>query len=195
MDDRTARNVAAQVRLAINEFRDDRRAEIMRARDRLLLNVLLTATTIWVALVIATLAGVPRETLKAVATFSVIGALIGLANAMRVQSEIGRATDDYGLFEARLLYTLLVSGIGALGGILLVGVTPALATVLTSTSTPPAMPPLDQIFDASNPGKLLLAIGFGLVPEAFFTGVRKQVDALTKDLESTTAAGSTAGNG
>jgi len=194
MDDATARSVAAQVRMALNEFRDDRRAEITRARDRLLLNVLLTATTIFVALVVAMLAGIPRETLIAITAFSIVGSLVGLANAMRLQSGIGRATDDYGLFEARLLYTLLVSGIAALGGVLLVGVSPALASVLTASAPTTSIPTLAQLFDIANPAKLLVAIAFGLVPEAFFAGVRRQVDSLRRDLESTTAAGSTNGS-
>jgi hypothetical protein len=180
--------------MALNEFRDDRRAEITRARDRLLLNVLLTATTIFVALVVAMLAGIPRETLIAITAFSIVGSLVGLANAMRLQSGIGRATDDYGLFEARLLYTLLVSGIAALGGVLLVGVSPALASVLTASAPTTSIPTLAQLFDIANPAKLLVAIGFGLVPEAFFAGVRRQVDSLRRDLESTTAAGSTSGS-
>ena len=189
MDDPIARGVAAEVRQAINDFRDDRRAEMARARDRLLLAVLLTSFTIFAGLAIATIVGIPRDSLKAITAFSVVGSLTGVANAMRVQSGVSRAVDDYGLFEARLLYTLIVSGIAAVGGVLLVGAAPSITASLSGTGTA-APPDLAEIFNAASPTKLVIAIGFGLVPEAFFSGVRKQVDSLRRDLESTTSAGS-----
>jgi hypothetical protein len=190
MSDMTARTILRVVLHAINDFRDSRRAEMIRAKNRLLLTIFVTSLLAYGIEVVVLFAGAPPANLLAAILFFFVGATVGLMDRLRREAKTSSAVDDFGLFEARLLHTPLLSGLAAVGGVLLVNVAPALATALSaSPGTGVDAVSLAKVYDLSNVGGILVAGVFGLTPGVFFDGLQKQTDVLRKDLESTTTSG------
>ena len=190
MSEMTARTILRVVLHTINDFRDSRRAEIERARNRLLLTIFVTSLLAYGIELVVIFAGATPANLIAAILFFLVGATVGLLDRLRREAKSSSAVDDYGLFEARLLHTPLLSGLAAVGGVLLVNVAPVLATSLSADpqQTLDAIS-LASVYSLSNVGGILVAGVFGLTPGAFFDGLQKQADVLRKDLESTTASG------
>lgn len=189
MSDMTSRATLRVVMHAINDFRDSRRAEMIRARNRLLLTILVTSLLAYGIEIVVLLAGAPPASLIAAILFFLVGATVGLLDRLRREARSSSAMDDYGLFEARLLHTPLLSGLAAVGGVLLINALPALTTAMSADPKAAVAISLGSIYSVSNVGGILTAAVFGLTPGAFFDGLQKQTDVLRKDLESTTASG------
>jgi hypothetical protein len=185
-----ARAILRVVLHAINDFRDSRRAEIVRARNRLLLTIFVTSLLAYGIEVVVLFAGAPPANLLAAILFFFVGATVGLLDRLRREARSSSAVDDYGLFEARLLHTPLLSGLAAVGGVLLINVAPVLTTALSADPTAQlAEINLADIYSLSNIGGIVVAGVFGLTPGAFFDGLQKQADGLRKDLETSTTSG------
>lgn len=190
MSEMTSRATLRVVMHAINDFRDSRRAEMIRARNRLLLTIFVTSLLAYGIEIVVLLAGAPPSSLIAAILFFLVGATVGLLDRLRREARSSSAMDDYGLFEARLLHTPLLSGLAAVGGVLLINVIPALTTAMSADpKAAVGTISLGSIYSVSNVGGILMAAVFGLTPGAFFDGLQKQADVLRKDLESTTASG------
>ena len=190
MSETTARTILRVVLSAINDFRDSRRAEMVRAKNRLLLTIFVTSLLAYGIEVVVLFAGAPPENLLAAILFFFVGATVGLMDRLRREARTSSAVDDFGLFEARLLHTPLLSGLAAVGGVLLINVAPVLTLALSADPTAElATIKLSEIYSLSNLGGILVAGVFGLTPGAFFDGLQKQTDVLRKDLESTTTSG------
>lgn len=122
-----ARAVLRGVRQNINEFRDGRWDGLVRARNHLIETVTFTGLTMYVLVVIAVLTCVPRDAMLAAAVFFLVGAIIGLFKRLRDESAADVASEnDYGLSRARLVHTPLFSGLAAIGGVIIIGMAPAL---------------------------------------------------------------------
>ena len=187
-DEVVIKEVIREVRHAVNVYRTSHASALIRARARLTKAILATGVAADVLLALAILMKVPREALATAAVFFLVGGVVGLFNRLRLEGEGGPAmTSDYGLFDARLLGTLLISGLAGIGGVLLVSAAP-LANAVSSPGTQPVLP-LDQVFNLNvNRVGLVAAALFGLTPELIVGSLRKQTDAIKKELSSTEAA-------
>jgi hypothetical protein len=184
-DDAAARAVVREVRFAVNDFRDTRVDALFRARGRIFRTILVSGLVIDLLVGLSILLNVKPEQLAAAATFFLVGAIVGLFNRLRLEVGPDRGVEqDFGLFDARLLQTVLLSGVAGVGGVFLAAVTPvALGQAPTSTLD------FSTIFSlANNPQGVLVAAAFGLTPEAVIGRLRAQTDALKKDLSSTEPA-------
>jgi hypothetical protein len=185
-----ARSVLREVRFAINEFRDDRVDGLIRSRNRLLWVVLTVGITAYLALALAILSGVGQIQMITIAVLYLVGALAGLLNRLRIESQRSSAIEDYGLHLARLVATPLLSGLAGVAGVYLVAKTPELLLVVNPTSRGGATPDLAEIFNLTlNQSALLVAAIFGLVPAQLFSGLQRQADRFQQDLEKSTPAG------
>jgi hypothetical protein len=187
MDAFTAREALRQVRRAINEFRDERRAGLVQARNRLLRTVTLTGLMTFLLVGLAALVEADHQHLIAGTVFYLIGAIIGLFNQLYLDANTETATEDYGLATARLLYTPLLSGLAALGGVLII---PALS-VLVNSSTGAidqqalAVPALGDIFNLNKrPFGPVLAAIFGLSPVILISRLQQEAERYKADLRS-----------
>lgn len=180
------------VRQAINESRDTQWVGIVRARNRLLRTSLFTGLFAFLLLAMSVVIGVPQNLLAGAVAFYLAGALVGLIARLRAEAHSNSATDDYGLFEARLIQTPLLSGLAAVAGVFVVAVgTPLLAPGNTTVS----LISLPDIFDLSkNMIGLLSAAVFGLTPELLLKELQAYGDKRIQDLNAsqTTTPGSTA---
>jgi hypothetical protein len=183
-----ARVVIRQVRHAINEFRDDRRDGLIRARNNLLGTAVYTSLIAFLVLGLAMVAGTSQRIVTAAAAYFLVGAAVGLFRHLRSAS--ARDTEmeeDYGLATARLIQRPLFSGLAAVGGVILTALLPRL-TPAGSPGTGP-LTTLDQIFNLSaHPEYLVVAAVFGLTPTLLMAGLQRQAESYKADLKSSEPA-------
>ena len=183
-----ARVVIRQVRHAINEFRDDRRDGLIRARNNLLGTAVYTSLIAFLLLGLAMAAGTTQRIVTAASAYFLVGAAVGLFRHLRSAS--ARDTEmeeDYGLATARLIQRPLFSGLAAVGGVILTALLPRL-TPSGSPGTGP-LTTLDQIFNLSaHPEYLVVAAVFGLTPTLLMAGLQRQAESYKADLKSSEPA-------
>jgi hypothetical protein len=182
-----AREALREVRHALNEFRDDRHDGLIRARNRLVWTMLAVGITTYLLLSLALVAGVAIKYIQTVAVLYLIGAIVGLFNRLRIEADQSSAVEDFGLSQARLVVTPLVSGLAAVAGVYLVAALPALLP--TGATTPAEPPDPSVVFDlAANSMAIVYAAIFGLAPSSLTSRLAMASARLEKDLQSTEAA-------
>ncbi|MFI5225519.1 MAG: hypothetical protein ACHQ3P_02465 [Candidatus Limnocylindrales bacterium] len=192
-DEMVARGVIREVRFAINEFRDGAWDGLVRSRNRLLRTILVAGVVSVLLLDLAVLSNVPAFNLISAIVFFLVGALVGLFNRLRIEAGSAQAVEDFGLFEARLLHTPLLSGLAAVGGVFLTAILPIVSSIAAtgSSTTPAELKPLTDVFDISkNQVGLLVAAVFGLAPNSILTILKDQSDRYKRDLAQSSATSS-----
>jgi hypothetical protein len=190
-----ARVALREVRHIINQYRDTRRDGLVRTRINLMVAGTLTGLIASLLLAMAVLRGVEQPALVAAMTFYLVGATVGLVDQMnRGWDDSGATEEDYGLTQARLLFTPLQSGLAALGGVLITAMLYATLSgpIVTSpeTGTELAVPQMSEILDLDS-GRfgLVIAAVFGLTPRLFVDRLKGQAEKYKADLQSSNAQG------
>jgi hypothetical protein len=148
--------------------------------------MLAVGITTYLLLSLALVAGVPVTYVQAVAVFYLVGAIVGLFNRLRIEAGQSSAVEDFGLSQARLVVTPLVSGLAAVAGVYLIAAFP---TLLPTGGTPVAAPALKTVFDlTTSPLGLVYAAIFGLAPGTLTSRLASASARLERDLQSTEAA-------
>jgi uncharacterized membrane protein len=187
-----ARRIVAQVRRAINEYRDERRYALVRARNQLLRTIFLAGMVTYALLVFALLVPVGRDAIISAVSFFLVGAVVGLFNRLYLDAAVETAVEDYGLSVARLLHTPLLCGLAALGGSLIipllsVQINPTPGSIVAGQQTI-LTPTLESIFNvAQRPFSLVLAAVFGLTPSALISRLQNEAEKYKSDLKSSQA--------
>jgi hypothetical protein len=208
-----ARLVMRGVRHTINQYRDSRREGLVRTRNTLMLTGIVTGLFALMILGLAVLRRIDDTTLVAGVVFYLVGAIVGLFNQMNTASgAAGETEEDFGLTHARLMYTPMLSGLAAIGGVLVVsflsatllttspqeitGGTEALSEATpsagpASTSDPESqryarMPTLGEIFSLED-GQfgIVTAAIFGLTPGLLVDRLKGEGEKYKADLQST----------
>ena len=192
--------VLRTVRNTIDEYRDERWMGIVRARNQLMLavfvtGVLTTALVGYAALVAgpsattAKLAEGPYATFATITGLYLVGAIVGLFNRLYIESKADTAVDDFGLATARLITTVLFSGLAAVGGVLV-------TIMLYNTVLPPAARGnnpravgIDDIFNLHTyPLDVVIAAIFGIAPNLLISSLQQQVARYVGDIRSSSAS-------
>jgi hypothetical protein len=132
-----ARAVLRTVRRSINEYRGERWNGLIVARNRLLATMFFTAMIAYALFVIALICNADRGAVAAASTFYLVGATIGLLGRLRGESQTEAAVEDYGLSAARLITVPLLSGLAAIGGVVLMAMMPYASTVFVPPTRGP----------------------------------------------------------
>ena len=112
-------------------------------------------------------------------TYFLVGAIIGLFARAQGEWNANTAVDDFGLSTARLIHTPWLSGLAAVGGVLVTSILDSqLLNNGSDTST------LADVFK-ERPSLLLVAAVFGLTPDLIIRRLTQQVDKYKEDLQST----------
>jgi hypothetical protein len=192
MSERGPRAILVEVRRAINDFRDQRRAGLVRARNHLLATVAATGFVTYLFLGIAFLMQAQVGAIVAFAAFYLTGAVVGLFRQLQAAStRFAVAEDDFGLSYARLLHAPLFSGLAAVAGVMLTALASQLmlANGTTGATTGVTIPSLDQVFSLStNQGGLVFAAMFGLLPNLFIARLQLRAESYKDDLRSSESA-------
>ncbi|HEX5252015.1 MAG TPA: hypothetical protein VFW14_20310 [Gaiellales bacterium] len=186
------RAVLIAVRRSINDFRDQRRAGLVRARNHLLATMAATGLVTYVFLGIAFLMQAPVSAIVAFSAFYLTGAVVGLFRQLQAAStRYAVAEDDFGLSYARLMHAPLFSGLAAVAGVMLTALASQLmlANGTTGATSGLKIPSLDQVFSLStNQGGLVFAAMFGLVPNLFIARLQLRAESYKDDLRSSETA-------
>jgi len=184
-----ARLKAATVRRAIDQFRDDCRDGIVRSRNQLLSWLLVLGWLTFAMFGLGVLTGAKPIYIMSAAALYMVGVGACLAGRLRIGERHTNSSEDFGLGQIRLLATLLMSGLAAVGGVYLVAALPQLLPAQGSTISP--VPSLTTIFDLrQNTAALLYATLFGLVPQTLTDLILRGTDQLRDDLASSRPANS-----
>jgi hypothetical protein len=183
------RAVLRDIRQAISEFRDGERANLVRARNQLVWTGTITAIAGYVLMVLAMLRAVPPQIVSTGVVYYVVGATIGLFNQLRTESAPkGSTEEDFGFRRARLFYTPVLSGIAAVGGVLVVSLLYDAVDFGAAVDTDRS---LGDIFNVEKFALgLVIAAVFGLVPDLLVDRLQNKADEYRAGLSSTTAAAS-----
>ncbi|HEY3079838.1 MAG TPA: hypothetical protein VGM69_08000 [Chloroflexota bacterium] len=179
------RRQARQLRRAVNEYRDNRRAALVRTRNYLAAAMLFTGVTVYTLLWLAIGARTPVDTVQAGMTVFLIGAIVGLFNRLYSDARVDGVQDDYGLTVSRLLMTPLLSGVAAVLGVALI------STAAAVQAAPGAgAGPLRTAFDLLNqPISVLTAAALGLTPGVLLDQLNQRTARLKDDLQASQASG------
>jgi hypothetical protein len=182
-----ARAVLRQVRHSINEFRDDRRDGLVRARNALFATAVYTGVVSYLVIGLALVTAAPQRIVTAASAFFLVGATVGLFRHLRLASARDTVMEeDYGLSTARLIQRPLFSGLAAVGGVILTALVPRLTPSGTTAGTTEQ---LGSIFSlTAHPEYLVVAAIFGLAPTLLMSGLQRQVESYKADLKSSEAA-------
>ncbi len=190
-----ARAVVRRVRFAIDDFRDQTWAAIVRARNLLYGTMIMTELFAFALLALAVIDHAPATGVVAGIVFFQVGALVGLFNRLSQQASAGTMVEDYSLAWVRMILTPTLSGLAAIGGVVLTGmltlsgltglVQPGSSGGSASTVT---LPVLADIFDL-NKFRIgfLLALIFGGTPILISNRLQQLTDQYKNDLKSTEA--------
>jgi hypothetical protein len=188
------------VRHAINDFRDDRWAGLVRLRRRMTLSLVLTGVTAYLvlAIVVIALGGDPvyRSAILTGCVYFLIGAVVGLLFRIFSETTQEYEVEDFGLSTARLFHAPVVSGLAAVGGVVLSAIVATYPLGLSIMANPVGSTSeqgttLVQAFDIGVfPFALVLAAVFGLTPGLFFDNLRKVGNDLKVDIIKSSSAGS-----
>ncbi len=217
-----ARAVLSSLRRTINEYRDDRREGLVRARNNLYATAFFVGIVAYLLLGLAMLTVidkkgvmgveidkkgvmgveidnvVTKEAILAGAAFYLVGALVGLFRQLRAAATgDGGAEEDFGLSTARLLQTPLFAGIAAVAGAALVRVLPAMVPEAGVTGDTKRMAiTLEQVFDLGHwPEGLVWAAVFGLTPTLLIATLQRRAEQYKRDLKTSEAGEGTPGEG
>ena len=182
----SARAVLRTIRRSINEFRDDSRDGLVRARNNLYATVFVAGVTAHAFLGVIMLSnGIEDHHALAGASFYFVGALVGLFRQLRVASGADRVTEeDYGLYLARLIHVPLFSGLAGVAGVALTALVPAVVQVAEADAS--TLQALGAIFDVErSPASLALAATFGLAPALLISTLQQRAEKYKDDLKTT----------
>lgn len=208
---RRARAVLRDVRQAVNEERGAQWQGIVRARNRLLRTAFVAGIAAFLLLGLAILDHAPENALVGAVAFFLVGALFGLFARLYVEGQSESASDDYGLFEARLIALPILSGLAGVAGVFLVAIAApalgapavasassavtsiaasALAAPATASAGSAVTSSLVDIFDLSNHQQgLIWAAVFGVTPELVLKQLQGYTNKMLKDLDNSQAGG------
>jgi hypothetical protein len=187
------RIVLRDIRQAINEFRDSERANLIRARNQLVWTGTITAIAGYALLTLAVIAQAPPEAIISGVVYYVVGAGVGLFNQLRGDANRSAGDEDFGFSRARLFYTPVLSGLAAVGGVMVVSL---LYEAVDFGARDDATRSLDDIFNVRAFGLgLVIAAVFGLTPDLLVDRLQQKADDYRAGLKGTSAAGSGIANG
>jgi hypothetical protein len=179
-----ALTILSEVRYEVNNFRDSVWEGIINARNRLIHSSAILGFVAYSLLGLAIFMNVPYYTIVWVVVYFAVGALTGLFARSQTEWTADTAVDDFGLSTSRLLQVHWLSGLAAVGGVLVTSLADALVANSGSSSE------LTAIF-GSKPFLLMVAAVFGLAPDLLIQRLAQQADKYKEDLQSTESSQST----
>jgi hypothetical protein len=178
------------VRRTINEYRDDRRDGLVRARNHLYATMIFASIMAYAFLGLLMLGVLEdsedsRSVVSAGTAYYLAAAVIGLVRELHVVLGAHGTEEDYGLRTARLINIPLFSGLAGLAG---VGLTALLPATLPNPNDQDTSVRLSEVFNlGESPENLVVAAVFGLTPTLLIRGLQRRAEQYKEDLKTTEA--------
>jgi len=177
-----ARTALREVRRTLNEYRDNLWEGLIRSRNRLMMIVTITGFLAYILLCLPIVSNINPSYVVAATTFFLVGAIVGLFNRLYLETRVDNAINDFGLSMARVIATPVLSGLAAVGSVLVV-------TMLTGAIQTNLKFPNDftSIYSL-NPWHILLAAVFGLAPGLLISMLQQKAESYKTDIKSSKAS-------
>jgi hypothetical protein len=177
-----ARTTLREIHRTINEYRDSLWEGLILTRNRLMSIVVITGFLAYILLCLPILVQVDSNYLVSVAIFFLVGAILGLFNRLHLETQTNSAVNDYGLSMARVMATPVLSGLAAVGSVLVV-------TLLTNAIQKGInFPDTFTGIYAINPWNVILAAIFGLAPNLLVSMLQQKAEGYKSDIQSSKAS-------
>ena len=179
-----AREAIWQVKHALNVYQDSLRRTLVRNRNYTYIAIALTAFITYFLLCIVILRNPSIGAIESVTAYYMIGVISGLF--VQFYNETKNKNDDappdnYGLFISRLLAIPVLSGLAAIGGVLITATLPALIGQSVSKALE-----LSTIFNGTVTLEYLFAAAiFGYAPNLIVGNLQQRARKYSTDLQST----------
>ncbi|MDQ3493317.1 MAG: hypothetical protein M3452_08670 [Chloroflexota bacterium] len=188
------RAIVCGIHRIIDEYRNDLWANLVRARGRLLATTFVGGLLAYLIVGLALMQSIDERLLVGAWLLYFAGALAGLLQQLYLASQADVAVEDYGLDQARLFATPLLSGMAAIIGVVLtLAASGPLSALLASSgneaaATIPDAVELLMVFDLEQrPVAILLAFLFGFAPHLVLRRLNQQADAAKVSLKTSEA--------
>ncbi len=189
------RAIVCGIHRIIDEYRNDLWGNLVRARNRLLATTFIGGLLAYLIVGLALMQGIDERLLVGAWLLYFAGALAGLLQQLYLASQEDVAVEDYGLDQARLFATPLLSGMAAIIGVVLtLAASGPLSALLASSGTEAAATITDSVellmvFDLEQrPVAILLAFLFGFAPHLVLRRLNQQADAAKASLKTSEPA-------
>lgn len=180
-----ARDALRDVRSTLNEYRGRLWEGLVSQRNQLMATTFITGLFTYFLLVFAIITGAYTISIQAAAAFYLAGALAGLFFRLYNESQGAKAADDFNLSTVRILVTPFVSGLAAVGGILLLATLSFTVTQYNNSSVTAA---IADAFNLSHNGLgIVMATVFGYAPNLFINALQTRAQQVTTQLQNSTA--------
>ena len=179
-----ARAALREVRRTLNEYRDNLWEGLIRTRNRLMMIVVITGFLAYILLSLSIVLNVGPKYVVAGATFFLVGAIVGLFNRLHLETQSNTAVNDYGLSMARVIATPLLSGLAAVGSVLVI--TLLTGAMETSAAQKILLEDLPSIYSIS-PWHIILAAIFGVAPNLLIGMLQQKAESYKSDIKSSKA--------
>ncbi len=189
------RAIVCGIHRIIDEYRNDLWGNLVRARNRLLATTFIGGLLAYLIVGLALMQSIDERLLVGAWLLYFAGALAGLLQQLYLASQEDVAVEDYGLDQARLFATPLLSGMAAIIGVVLtLAASGPLSALLASSGTEAAATITDSVellmvFDLEQrPVAILLAFLFGFAPHLVLRRLNQQADAAKASLKTSEPA-------
>ena len=188
------RAIVCGIHRIIDEYRNDLWGNLVRARGRLLATTFVGGLLAYLIVGLALMQSIDERLLVGAWLLYFAGAIAGLLQQLYLASQADVAVEDYGLDQARLFATPLLSGMAAIIGVVLtLAASGPLSALLASSGNEAAAAIPDavellMVFDLEQrPVAILLAFLFGFAPHLVLRRLNQQADAAKVSLKTSEA--------
>jgi hypothetical protein len=186
-DPDTAKQRIKNVRAAINEDREGKWRQVVKARNGLGLGVLAAAMITYLVVAVAIAIGVSSRALAAAAVFFAVGAAVSAAHQLAARSRNQSEVEDFGYANVKLLVGPSLSGLVA---VLSVAALARANVNLFGHTFGGSFESWQATFDwTRNPDAIWIALVFGLTPSLLFAFLQGRVNGALDSLKSSQPSG------
>ena len=177
-----ARPTLREVRRTLNEYRDTLWEGLIRTRNRLMMIAVITGFLAYILLSLSIANDADPSYVVAATIFFLVGAIVGLFNRLHLETQINNAVNDYGLSMARVMATPMLSGLAAVGSVLVI--TLLTGAIQNNLKLPDDISGIYSI----NPWHIVLAAMFGLAPSLLISMLQQKAESYKSDIKSSKAS-------
>ena len=184
MSIKIAREAIQQVKHSLYLYQDSLRHTLVRGRNHIYTAITLTGLVTYFLTCMVILWNATQYAIGTATVYYMIGAVTGLFVRFYKEANIKDApSDDYGLFLSRLFATPLLSGLAALGGVLIAATLPTLSGQKA--------PELSIIFNSTVTIEYFFAAAiFGYAPNLIIGSLQQRAQKFSTDLQNSKGEGS-----
>lgn len=179
-----AREAIRQVKHSLYLYQDSLRHTLVRSRNHIYIAIALIGIVTYFLLCMVILWNATRFAIGTATAYYMIGAVTGLFVRFYNEANIKDApSDDYGLLLSRLIATPLLSGLAAIGGVLVAATLPTLSGQKA--------PELGAIFNGAVTMEYFFAAAiFGYAPNLIIGSLQQRAQKFSTDLQNSKGEGS-----